>query len=183
MGGESSKISKIDRKQRNELRSSKISNNINNIQQFERSIIDSTQTNTTAVVNYDDLKTYLDITSSATQQLMRDGKPFTKKDLIAILTALNPEQIVNIKTLDSLTTNDLISMIRCIIYDVNRYMNYNNGNKTHMQGKIQSSDLPITKNLIEDKKITKVKDSKRSKESNQLCITNSNEKINTLTVT
>jgi hypothetical protein len=114
---------------------------------------------------------------------MRDGKPFTKKDLIAILTALNPEQIVNIKTLDSLTTNDLISMIRCIIYDVNRYMNYNNGNKTHMQGKIQSSDLPITKNLIEDKKISKAKDSKRSKESNQLCITNSNEKINTLTVT
>jgi hypothetical protein len=122
MGNNSSRTSKANRVERNELRGAKISDNINNIKSYEKQIIQSVRENpTTDMVNYDEIKTYLDITSNATQQLMRDGKPFTKKDFIAIITALNPSQISNIKMLDSLTVTDLISMIRCMIYDINRY--------------------------------------------------------------
>jgi len=122
MGSEQSKTSKNERKERTELRGVKINDNINNIKNYEQKIIKSVrESSTTDIVNYDEIKTYLDITSSATQQLMRDGKPFTKKDMIAIITALNPSQISHIKTLDSLTVTDLISMIRCMIYDINRY--------------------------------------------------------------
>ena len=175
MGSNSSKTTKIERRERNELRGAKINDNINNIRQFEQKIIESAQTNvvnTTDIVNIDDLKTYLDITNSATQQLMRDGKPFTKKDLIAIITALHPGQIAHIKTLDSLTVADLISMIRCIIYDMNRYMNYQNSNQTQQQ-EYQSTDLTIMQNAIEDRKMTKTK---------PLRITDSNKTANQLVI-
>lgn len=169
MGSNSSKTSKIDRRERNELRETKINDNINNIKHFEQKIIQSARANTTEIVNYDELKTYLDITSNATEQLMRDGKPLTKKDLIAIIIALHPEQMANIKSLDTLTVTDLISMIRCTIYDMNRYMN--NARANHAQ----TTDLEtIRKPRIEDKKNTKAK---------QLCIADSTEKSNQLVIT
>ena len=132
MGNSSSKTSKANRIERTELRNAKISDNINNIKNYEKQIIKSGRdssgrdssgraSSATDIVNYDEIKTYLDITSIATEQLMRDGKPFTKKDLIAIFTALNDSQIANIKMLDSLTVTDLNCMIRCIVYDPNRY--------------------------------------------------------------
>jgi len=167
MGSNTSKTSKIERKERNEIRGTKINNNINNIKQFEEKIIESARTNSvnsTEIVNYDELKTYLDITSSATQQLMRDGKPFTKKDYIAIITALHPEQIANIKSLDTLTVTDLISMIRCTIYDMNRYMNHGSSNHMQAQSGYESTDLTIIQNRPALKNVNPV-------DSNQLVVT------------
>lgn len=169
MGSNTSKTSKVERKERNELRDTKINNNIKNIKQFEQKIIQSARANNTDVVNYDSLKTYLDITSSATQQLMREGKPFTKKDFIAIIVALHPDQIANIKLLDTLTVTDLISMIRTTIYDMNRYMNHCSENDVSANQMQPQSDLTIVQNKRVSKNAIAIQD-KRVVESNQLVL-------------
>ena len=115
----STNLSKNVRKERNELRNSKINSNIKNIKEYEKHLLELTRK--ADMINYEQLKTSLSVTTSATEQLKRDGKPFTKKDLIAIICAINSNKIGgDISCLESLTAPDLTAMIRCIIYDINR---------------------------------------------------------------
>jgi len=58
------------------------------------------------------------------KQLDREGAPFTKADLIAIIVALDPAKFAgNINGLHENTIADLNTMIRLIIYDPSRYVN------------------------------------------------------------
>jgi len=128
MGSEQSKINDEERKERNTLKTIKINENLEKIHNIEKNIIKSSILNNMSVVDTEKMKQYLQITTTATEQLKRDGKQFTKKDLIAILIALSPERIHHLHELDNMNVSDLIVMIRCIIYDPLRYINTSNSN-------------------------------------------------------
>ena len=81
-------------------------------------------------------------------QLDREGKPFTKADLIAIIIALEPSKFAgNIDGLNDNTIPDLNTMIRLIIYDPSRYVN-------------TGSNVTQTRQTEEPKKIKNVEESK-----------------------
>ena len=54
-------------------------------------------------------------------QLDREGMVLTKKDLIAIIVALEPKYIAKINEINNNTVADLNAIIRVIIYDPSRY--------------------------------------------------------------
>jgi hypothetical protein len=54
------------------------------------------------------------------KQLKREDKPLIKADIVAIIISLKPELVNEIATLDSYTVKQLNSMLRSIIYDINR---------------------------------------------------------------
>ena len=75
--------------------------------------------NDRAIMSTRDLMSFIRITETSKKQLERGGSPFTKPDLIAIVLALRPQMknTTDVNRLDQMRTSDLISLIRCIIYD------------------------------------------------------------------
>ncbi len=62
------------------------------------------------------------------KQLKREEKPLIKADIVAIIISLKPELVNEIATLDSYTVKQLNSMLRSIIYDINRIKEQHNIN-------------------------------------------------------
>lgn len=113
------KISKEDKK-KNTIMSKKILNNrIDQIDNFEKDIV--RQIKNDRLNNPNDIKSVFSITETAKTQLEKGGSQFTKPDLISIAIALDPSKLSKIEDLKQLRITDLISIIRTIIYDTNRY--------------------------------------------------------------
>jgi len=80
------------------------------------------------------------------KQLDREGAPFTKADLIAIIVALDPAKFAgNINGLHENTITDLNTMIRLIIYDPSRYVNTTASTGTETQKLKPEEKKKITK--------------------------------------
>lgn len=75
--------------------------------------------NDRAIMSTKDLMTFIRVTETSKKQLDRGGSPLTKPDLIAIVLALRPsmKNTNDLNRLDQMRTTDLISVIRCMIYD------------------------------------------------------------------
>jgi hypothetical protein len=113
------KISKEDKK-KNTIMSKKILNNrIDQIDNFEKDIV--RQIKNDQLNNPSEIKSVFSITETAKTQLEKGGSQFTKPDLISIAIALDPSKLSKIEDLKQLRITDLISIIRTIIYDTNRY--------------------------------------------------------------
>ena len=75
------------------------------------------------------------------EQLDREGLVLTKKDLIAVIIALEPSYATKLNEINKNTVPDLNAIIRVIIYDPNRYSNasQNTVNSTDNQYKITNT--------------------------------------------
>lgn len=72
------------------------------------------------------LKEVIQATTYAQNQLERGGKPFNKGDLVAIIVAIDNQQVNNIDKLNSYRIEDLNALIRVIIYDSKHFISQNN---------------------------------------------------------
>ncbi len=72
------------------------------------------------------LKEVIQATTYAQNQLERGGKPFNKGDLVAIIVALDNQQVNNIDKLNCYRIEDLNALIRVIIYDTKNFVSQNN---------------------------------------------------------
>jgi len=96
-----------------------LNNRIDQIDNFEKDIIQ--QIKNDRLNTSTDIKSIFSITETAKSQLEKGGSQFTKPDLISIAIALDPSKLSKIEDLKQLRITDLISIIRTIIYDTNRY--------------------------------------------------------------
>lgn len=147
------KISKEDKK-KNTIVSKKILNNrIDQIDNFEKDIIQ--QIKNDRLNTSTDIKSIFSITETAKSQLEKGGSQFTKPDLISIAIALDPSKLSKIEDLKQLRITDLISIIRTIIYDTNRYstaISSNNIDNFIMKNK----PIPQITNDIKKKPVKKI---------------------------
>ena len=115
----------------------KLSNHLNIDNQIDK--INNLQNNAINMVKkYDGItKNHLEllfnITCIAKTQLGREGKPFTKNDLVAIIMKIDPDKNSlhiqqKMEYLNTLSVSDLTIAIRCLIYDTND----SNTSKNHM---------------------------------------------------
>lgn len=93
-------------------------------------LMSTTQHNQQLALQNDDVHDKnIQILQTAKEQLQRQGNPLIKSDLIAIIIALDTldtdEKDIKINRLKLLNVSDLIVLIRCLIYNPNRYMNIN----------------------------------------------------------
>lgn len=91
----------------------KVETKLDNVKQSAVSAMRQAQTDEEAIL----ASQIHTLAEQATTQLQREGNAFTKADYIAILCRLNPQKY-NTQTLNPLTVDDLRSLIRRIIYDV-----------------------------------------------------------------
>jgi hypothetical protein len=102
----------------------------------------------TVVAHQKDLVAMIKITEKAKNQLDRGGGPLTKADLVAIIVALQPEMRSQIVKIEAMTTSDLNSTIRGIIYDPSRVIggsgNHSNNNNNHTYPALSSSSSSST---------------------------------------
>lgn len=112
MGNRASSRSKEDRDAMKIMSSRYIDNEIQAIEQFER-----TRDTDRAIVSVNSTNKFLQIMK---KQLHRKDKVLVKADIIAILVNLKPELMNSIETLDTYTVLQLNAMIRSIVYDINR---------------------------------------------------------------
>lgn len=59
------------------------------------------------------------------EQLQREGQPFTKRDYISIILALDKKNLSSLEIMKKLSVEDLRSKVRLMIYDVGRYVDTN----------------------------------------------------------
>jgi hypothetical protein len=119
-------------------------NTIEKVSQLERECIRSFQnTKTDEIDSYtiDQLKLFLNITESARHQLLRDSKPLTNTDYIAILLALKGLNMSNIESYKQMKGKDLIREIRSIVYDPTRMMQASSPPATHS---IENTSVPVS---------------------------------------
>jgi hypothetical protein len=106
----------------------KLSNNLNIDNQIDK--INNIQNNAIDMIKkYDNitkdhLELLFNITCIAKTQLGREGKPFTKNDLVAIIMKIDPNKNPlhiqqKMEYLNTLSVSDLTIAIRCLIYDTN----------------------------------------------------------------
>lgn len=110
------RLSKQERDHKTQIKEQMISNRVNEIEEAQRNIMISVNTNALNLTTGIDI---LKISDIAKNQVQRGGSTLTKSDLIAIIMALTDNNS-DIHKLQSLTTNDLNVIIRNIIYDPNR---------------------------------------------------------------
>lgn len=85
------------------------------------------------VLVLNEMKAKAELLETTKKQLDREGAPFTKADLIAIIVALDPVKYANhISTLNDNTIADLNTIIRLIIYDPSRYASKATGVKRNI---------------------------------------------------
>lgn len=79
--------------------------------------------------------------SIAKEQVMRTGKPLTKNDYVSIIIALEPSKADKIMELSRLTNEELIFIIRNIVYNPNKILNNYNSLQIENKADILSSHL------------------------------------------
>jgi len=124
------KLSKAEIKNKDELSKKIINNRIDQINDFEKNIVNNIKNN--LINEADTIKSVFSISDGAKSQLERGGTQFTKPDLVAIIVALDAGKIPLMNDLNKLRISDLNSIIRSIIYDTNRYMLATNNNFMNM---------------------------------------------------
>ena len=124
------KLSKEEGKIKTKMSTKIINDKIEQIKDFERSIVRDIKNNT--INDADTIKSVFSISDGAKSQLERGGTQFTKPDLVAIIVALDAGKIPLMNDLNKLRISDLNSIIRSIIYDTNRYMLATNNNFMNM---------------------------------------------------
>jgi len=163
-------IAKINAKEK--LKKNVISTRIESINNLQK---DSIKTITT----HEELVNIILLTESAKEQLKKGGSALTKTDLIAIIIKMDLNKMNHLEYLKTLTVNDLITIIRSIIYDPNKSSNLliNNSEsskptavKNTKSKKLEIMDVEPTQiALIEDKPVKK-SSSKKTKEDMALVI-------------
>ena len=133
MGNSSGKANKRNKDQQIIARNNRLDatqNTRNKIERVEQVTINNFRNNNTDLVNMSNTQfaQAIMITETAKKQLNREGGPFTKADLIAIVIGLEPSYASNIESLNHYVIKDLNVLIRTIIYDPMRYMNTPNEN-------------------------------------------------------
>jgi hypothetical protein len=133
MGNSSGKANKRNKDQQiiaKNNRSNATQNTRDKIERVEQITINNFRNNNTDVVSMSNthFAQAIMITETAKKQLNREGGPFTKADLIAIVIGLDPSYASNIDSLNHYVIKDLNVLIRTIIYDPMRYMNTPNEN-------------------------------------------------------
>lgn len=93
----------------------------------------------TSVLSNRDTIAMIRVAEKARSQLDRGGGPLTKADLVAIVLALHPEMRSQIVHIEGMTSADLNSTIRGIIYDPSRV--YKSSNDSQV---ITSNNLSLT---------------------------------------
>ena len=97
-----------------------IKKEIEAIDEFKNEIaftnINTTNKNKLAIVRHS-TKILLDIMK---KQLQRDDKALVKSDIIAIIISLKPDLALEVDNLDNFTVKQLNTMLRTILYDINR---------------------------------------------------------------
>jgi len=75
--------------------------------------------NDRSIMSTKDLMAFIQVTETSKKQLERGGMPLTKPDLIAIVLNLKPQMKTSdhLSQLNQMRASDLISLIRCIVYD------------------------------------------------------------------
>jgi hypothetical protein len=111
-----------------------IDNHIDKINNIQNNAIDMVKKYDS--ITKDHLELLFNITCIAKTQLGREGKPFTKNDLVAIIMKIDPDKNSlhiqqKMEYLNSLSVSDLTIAIRCLIYDTsdsNTSRNHNTNN-------------------------------------------------------
>ena len=133
MGNSSGKANKRNKDQQIIARNNRLDatqNTRNKIERVEQSTINNFRNTNNDVVSMSNTQfaQAIMITETAKKQLNREGGPFTKADLIAIVIRLDSSYASNIDSLNHYVIKDLNVLIRTIIYDPTRYMNTPNQN-------------------------------------------------------
>ena len=110
---------KLTKAKKNEMSKKILDSRIDDINNLEKNIVKKIQDKD--ITEISTIKSLLSISSTAKNQLERGGEQLTKADLIAINIALYSSKLSLTESLNKLTNNDLIKMIRVIIHDPNRY--------------------------------------------------------------
>ncbi len=134
MGNNHGRISKDEKERRKNVSEKIIIQRKEQISNVQNEVLTSFQTNPSC--SSEEAKRTIMATECAKSQLDRGGKPLNKKDLITILIALDPKNIPNIDKLDSMRMEDLNALIRCIIYDTQRFI-------PDPQNRIENNVLPV----------------------------------------
>jgi len=113
----SHRVSKEERKKREEIKTNMVNRRIGEIEEFQESVFQSVNSNSLTTQNGIDM---LNISQTVKTQVQRGGNTLTKTDLITIIMILSDKN--SIHQLQSLTVNDLNTIIRNIIYDPKRLM-------------------------------------------------------------
>ena len=92
--------------------------------------IKSSQNNDESQLVLLQLQTNTALLQTAKKQLDRNGAPFTKADLIAIILFMRPEYIHNIDNINRNTVEDLNAIIRITIYNPELYTQGNTQGNT-----------------------------------------------------
>jgi len=166
------KLSKEDSKNKDELSKKVINNRIDQINDFEKTVVSKIKNND--INEPEMIKSVFSLSDGAKSQLERGGTQFTKPDLIAIIVALDAGKIALMNDLQKLRISDLNSIIRSIIYDTNRYMIATNNNFMNMHiGNICEKKS----NIQEIIDVPKNKDKKSIKKNLQISNGNDNSQV------
>ena len=163
---------KINAKDKAQLKEKVVSTRIESINNIQKDSIQS-------ITTHEELVKTILFTETAKEQLKKGGSALTKTDLIAIIIKMDLNKMNHLEYLKTLTVNDLITIIRSIIYDLNKSSNLliNNSEsskptavKNTKSKKAEIMDVEPTQiALIEDKPVKK-SSSKKTKEDMALVI-------------
>lgn len=160
---QSTRVNKDEKERRKNVQNHIISQRKEEISTLENHVISNAGLQDVKV-----LKEVIQATTYAQNQLERGGKPFNKGDLVAIIVALDNQQVNNIDKLNCYRIEDLNALIRVIIYDTKNFVSQNdrisqnnmitNSNQPEKAVKsdvlVSRSDalVPIRSNVKENKK-------------------------------
>jgi hypothetical protein len=143
---QSSRVSKDEKERRKNVQNHILSQRKEEISAIENHVLSQ------GVQDVKVLKEVIQATTYAQNQLERGGKPFNKGDLVAIIVALDNQQVNNIDKLNCYRTEDLNALIRVIIYDSKNFVSQNNmitdrtNNISSSNEKVVKSNALISKN-------------------------------------
>jgi hypothetical protein len=121
----STSFTREEKKIENERRKN-VQNHIISQRKEEISAIENHVISNAGVQDVKVLKEVIQATTYAQNQLERGGKAFNKGDLVAIIVALDNQQVNNIDKLNCYRIEDLNALIRVIIYDSKNFVSQNN---------------------------------------------------------
>ena len=107
---------KINAKDKAQLKEKVVSTRIESINNIQKDSIQS-------ITTHEELVKTILFTETAKEQLKKGGSALTKTDLIAIIIKIDLNKMNHLEYLKTLTVNDLITIIRSIIYDLNKSSN------------------------------------------------------------
>lgn len=120
MGNQASRTNKGEKSRRESISHQIVNRRIEQVHQMENQMMSHARLNPN--ISNEEMKRMLKATEYAKNQLDRGGKPLTKTDLVTIILALDISKIDELDNLQSLRLEDLNTMIRCLIYDPQRFV-------------------------------------------------------------